>query len=286
VCRFSEQEKRMLIVLVRRFALLCAVLFVAVPLHTLAQERVTELEGGRALVDATGFDGAVLVYDSRQQSWLAAHAQLIDQPFIPASTFKIFSALVALETGVIAGTDSIIPWDGNTRERQEINRDLDLHSAFRLSAVPHFQALVRAIGEQRMQHFIDMTGYGNRDISGGADTFWLTGALRISPRQQIDFLTRLHAGTLPFSVAAMDAVKAMMVNETTPDYTLRAKTGWATLPADSNVGWWVGWVEKGEDVIFFASLLQATAPDDSFGPARLSAARAVLGLLGVLQPAP
>ncbi len=275
----------MLATLMRRFVLLLVVVSV-VPLHTVAQEPVAELEGGRALVDATGFAGAVLVYDYRQQSWLAAHAELVDQPFIPASTFKIFSALVALETGVIAGSDTVIPWDGSIRERQEINRDLDLQSAFRLSAVPHFQALVRAIGEQRMQHFIDLAGYGNRDISGGVDTFWLTGGLRISPRQQIDFLTRLHAGTLPFSVAAMDAVKALMVNEATPEHTLRAKTGWATLPGDNNIGWWVGWVEKGDDVFFFASLLQTNQPDDSFGPARLTTARAVLVMLGVLPPTP
>src|SRR5690606_19650780 len=104
--------------------------------------------------------------------------ELVDERFIPASTFKVFSSLVALETGVIESERSVITWDGIKRGRSEINRDLDLQTAFRLSAVPHFQDLVRRIGTERMQHYIDLVGYGNQRISGGLDQFWLTGDLR------------------------------------------------------------------------------------------------------------
>jgi len=31
-----------------------------------------------------------------------------------------------------------------------------------------------------MQHYIDLANYGNRDISGGIDRFWLQGGLRIT----------------------------------------------------------------------------------------------------------
>ena len=123
--------------------------------------------------------------------YLAGDAALAQQRFIPASTFKIFSALVALETGVIADISTVMPWDGVVRGRTELNQDLTLLEGFRLSAVPHFQALVREIGAQRMQQHIDAVGYGNRDISGGIDQFWLTGALRISPLEQVQFLQRL-----------------------------------------------------------------------------------------------
>ena len=37
----------------------------------------------------------------------------------------------------------------------------------------------------------------NRDIGGGIDQFWLTGALRIDPVQQVDFVDRLRRGALP-----------------------------------------------------------------------------------------
>ncbi len=247
------------------------------------QLKITEDSRVREIVDATGFKGTVLIYDANKQSFIAGHAELAEQSWLPASTFKIFSALVALETGVIASTESTIKWDGVVRGRTETNTDLDLQSAFRISAVPHFQHLVRQIGEERMQQYIAAVEYGNGDISGGVDTFWLTGKLRISPRQQIEFLQRLYNSDLPFSSATMSAVREMMVSETNSKYTIRAKTGWATV-GDDNTGWWVGWVEQGAGVYFFASLLSATSPDSTFGPARLSIARDALGLLSVGEP--
>ncbi len=251
-----------------------------------AQAPAIELPAARAVVDASGFEGAVLIYDLRNHSYMAGHAERVDDVFLPASTFKIFSALFSLEAGVVSDKHALLKWDGVVRGRTETNTDLDLQSAFRVSAVPHFQELVRTIGAQRMQEFVNAAGYGNRDISGGIDTFWLTGGLRISPRQQINLLVRLYNDDLPFSDAAMSAVRDMMMIEKTAEYTLRAKTGWATLEGGENTGWWVGWVEKGPDVFFFASVLHANSPNDSFGPARLSVVREVLGQLGVLPQAP
>lgn len=251
---------------------------------SLAQEQVRELSEARAALDKTGFAGTVLVFDVSGNTYAAAHAESADHRLIPASTFKIFNSLVALETGVIADEHSIIEWDGVVRERSELNRDLDLATAFRLSAVPHYQELARRIGVERMQHFIDAVGYGNRDISGGIDRFWLDGGLRISPREQVDFLVRLYRGELPFSAEAMATVKEIMVDERTTEYVLRAKAGWALLGEGRNVGWWVGWVESGAaGVNVFATALRATAPGASFGPAREAITRSVLTQLGVLD---
>ena len=235
-----------------------------------------------ALVDATGFQGTVLVYDVKAKQYDAGHAERANLPLIPASTFKVFSTLAALESGVIAGADAVIPWDGMVRSRSELNQDLTLQRAFALSAVPHYQEMVQRIGHLRMQHYIDAVGYGNRDISGGDDSFWLEGNLRISPVQQIDFLKRLYENTLPFRPEVMDTTKAIMVSEQTPQYTLRSKTGLAILPGQHNVGWWIGWVEKGEDVTFFATALEAVDPDASFLATRIATARNALVHLGVL----
>lgn len=247
-----------------------------------AQPTVRELSSARDAIDETGFAGAVLVYDLNENSYLSGHAERIDRRRIPASTFKIFNSLVALETGVIADRHAVIEWDGITRERSELNRDLDLQTAFRLSAVPHFQELARRIGSERMQQFIDAVGYGNGDISGGIDEFWLSGGLRISPREQVDFLARLYRGTLPFSPTTMSMVKEMMVSEQTSEHKIRSKTGWAVLPEAENVGWWVGWVERESGVHVFATVLEAKAPDQTFGPTRQDVTRRVLGQLGVL----
>ena len=241
-----------------------------------AQPAITTLDAISRHIEDTGFAGTVLVHDMSTDQYLAGDAALAQQRFIPASTFKIFSALVALETGVIADISTVMPWDGVVRGRTELNQDLTLLEGFRLSAVPHFQALVREIGAQRMQQHIDAVGYGNRDISGGIDQFWLTGALRISPLEQVQFLQRLYRNELPFSQRSMDLVKTLMLSEDTPQQRIRSKTGLAVLDGDENTGWWVGWVENDTGVRFFASVLQAKAPDDTFIPARQTVARAAL----------
>lgn len=235
----------------------------------LSQE-IREHPAIRTLVEATGFEGTVLIHDEKKDTWITGDADLAGKRVLPASTFKIFSALVALETGVIADRHTIIRWDGVSRSRPEINRDLDLTQAFRLSAVPHFQQLVTRIGEDRMQRYIDAVGYGNRDISGGIDTFWLTGALRITAVEQIHFLRRLYHDELPFSAANMASVREMMLTEAADGRLIRAKTGWATPVPAENTGWWVGWEERSDGPVFFASMLQTPEPGDSFGPARLS----------------
>lgn len=257
------------------------VFFVATPAE--AQEPIPELLVARQAIDATGFNGAMLIYDSRQNRYQAGHAERIDRQLVPASTFKIFNSLVALETGVVAGAETVIRWDGIVRERTELNRDLDFRTAFRISALPHYQELARRIGLDRMQQFIDTVGYGNRDLSGGIDQFWLTGGLRISPREQVDFITRLYRGDLPFSQETMATVREMMVNERTDSQVLRAKTGWAILPEAANVGWWVGWVEHESKVFVFATVLEATSPDGTFGTARQVVTRRVLENIGVLK---
>jgi len=247
------------------------------------EHSVVELTRARAAIDATEFEGTVLLLDAQSGALQAGHAERVDFGLIPASTFKILNSLIALELGVVAGANTVLPWDSVERGRPEINRDLDLQSAFRLSAVPHFQELARRIGPERMQSFVDAIGYGNGDISGGIDEFWLTGGLRISPREQVYFLHRLYRDDLPFSPAVLAAVKEMMVSEETPDHRIRAKTGWAVLPGDHNVGWWVGWVEHSAQVTIFATALEATAPDEGFGPARLAVTRRVLMDAGVLD---
>lgn len=74
-------------------------------------------------------------------------------------------------------------------------------------------------------------GYGNGKIGNQADIdkFWLEGELRITPHQQIQFLRRFYNNDLPFSQRSLAIVKDILVVEKTPDYTIRAKTGWIGL---------------------------------------------------------
>lgn len=269
------------------FALNCISVACARPAAGVQREHVIEdLTTLAPLLDTTGFRGTILIYDLRHDRLQAIHPEGADTRRIPASTFKIVNALVALETGVVHDAHTVIAWDSVLRPRRELNRDLDLASAFRLSAVPHFQRLARMAGLARLQHFVDTLRYGNRDLSGGVDQFWLTGGLRVAPREQVALLVRLYLDELPFSQRTMATVREIMESERTPRGVIRSKTGWATMADGREVGWWVGWVERGANPVFFASVIEGDRPGPRFGPARTEVTRAVLRRLGFLDPAP
>lgn len=245
-------------------------------------EDIVVLPYAQSVITATGYQGNILIYDMASDRYLAADTSTLQQLHIPASTFKIMSSMVVLQSGIVAGADTILPWDGIVRGRSETNADMSLRDAFRLSSVPHFQALVRELGEDTVQSAVSAAAYGNENINGGIDQFWLTGALRISLMQQITLLQRLYYQDLPFSAEVMQTVKDIMLVETTDDYTMHAKTGLAVLDGNKNTGWWVGWVEHGDNVTMFATVLTATAPGPDFIPARLTVTRDVLSELEVL----
>ena len=102
-----------------------------------------------------------------------------------------------------------------------------------------------------MQNFVDATEYGNKNISGGIDRFWLDGNLRISADEQLEFLKELYFGRLPFSDSTVDQVKEIIVLEETPSYKLSGKTGTTPKVADKYVSWLIGYLEESGNVYFY-----------------------------------
>ena len=112
--------------------------------------------------------------------------------------------------------------------------------------MPVYQEIARRIGQERMQKYVDLFEYGNRDIGGGIDQFWLTGNLRIDPVQQVDFVDRLRRGVLPVSKRSQELVRDILPVTKVGDAIIRAKSG--LLGAEigkPSLGWMVGWAEKG-----------------------------------------
>lgn len=234
--------------------------------------------------DAHSVDGTFVLYDLARDRWIRHNPERAGQRLLPASTFKIFHSLVALETGVVADERETIPWDGVDRGSRGWNQDQTLRTAFQRSAVWAYQKIARRIGEETMLRYLRAEGYGNGDVSGGIDAFWLTGGLRISADEQVEFLRRLYAGELGFSERSMRVVRELMILEQTPFYTLRGKTGWARPqgPDGPQIGWLVGWVEGGEATHFFALHLESRDPDFPMVEARREIACGILRELGVL----
>jgi len=245
----------------------------------LAGVAVTERPDWGRHFAAAGVAGAlVLITDGDAPTVQAYDPARAATGFLPASTFKIPNSLIALETGVVAGPDTVFAWDGVKRSIADWNADLTFTQALRVSCVPIYQEIARRIGQERMQWWVREMGYGNADIGQAIDTFWLNGALRISALTQAAFLRRLAHDGLPFSKKTMAAVREMLVEERTEAGVLRAKTG-LTARVSPNVAWWVGWVEKGDRRWFFALNIDSVRPEDI--PARKTVVKAVLAAEGV-----
>ena len=159
----------------------------------------------------------------------------------------------------------------------------DLKTAFKNSTVWYYQELARQVGGQQMKYWLDKTNYGNTDTSGGIDKFWLTGGLRISPKQQIDFLKQFHDNQLPFSQRSLDIVKNIMIAKDTLGYTVRAKSGWGSQD-NKEIGWYVGYFEKNDKVYYFSNCIQtADLNNKDFAKARIDIVYQIFDELKILN---
>lgn len=225
--------------------------------------------------------GAFVLYDAGTDTYTRYNPARCAQRFIPASTFKILNAMIALETDVIADENEVIPWDGVEWPFASWNQDHTLKTAMASSVVWFYQELARRIGPEQMQQHVTAVGYGNQDIGGAIDSFWLEGDLRISPDEQVAFLRRLTDRDLPFAEDTMAAVQQIILLEETDAYRLSGKTGWATR-VEPQIGWFVGYLEYDENIYFFATNVEAHDPSQSLSQVSQQIARAILSEMDLL----
>lgn len=261
--------------------------------ETALVEKVTPIiwqeESFKQHFEDCSLQGSITIYDYHNQKWMSSDTTDSHVATLPASTFKIMNTLIALETGVVADEEEIIPWIGEAYDtakyshRPNIYHSMGMREAFKLSAGWAYIELAKKVGKDRYQKILLEVGYGNSDLSVDDDDFWNFGSFAVTPVQQIGALMDIYEETLPFSHRSFSILKDMMIEEQTDTYTLRAKTGW-TRPEIHDIGWWVGYVEKEENVFFFATrvIKERAISNPDFGQCRKEITRAVLREVGVL----
>lgn len=252
----------------------------AVPATTIADDAPADSTADLAAFFPDSTVGTFVLYDAQSGVTTRYNPERAAERRTPASTFKIFNSLVALDAGAVADEHEVVEWDGVERQFPQWNESQDLETAFQRSTVWVYQEMARRAGRDTLQAALTREGYGNATIGDAVDQFWLDGSLRISPDEQVAFLRRLRAGDLGFSARAMATVKRIMIADTTGGVVLRGKTGWA-LTENENLGWWVGWLERGDDVFFFALQVESDDPDFDMRGARKPTAERIFDHLGV-----
>ena len=218
-------------------------------------------------------DGKVTVYNMKYDT----------MRFSPASTFKIFNSLVALQTGVITDEKMVIKWDGIKRWNADWNKDMDMTEAFKVSNVAYYQEVARRIGKDTMQQWIDSLSYGNKNISGPVDSFWLNNTLKISADEQLGFVKKLYFDQLPFRKSVQQMVRDVMLQENNTAYQLSYKSGWGFGEDGNAIGWLVGWIEENKHVYFFVTFVKAPVKDIDMKTVRLNITKGILKQYGFFE---
>ena len=205
----------------------------------------------------------------------------------PWSTFKIANSLIALDSGVVKGIDTLLSFDTTDYPIQSwwpkvwYQAPISLASAYKYSAVPIYQTIARSIGNRKMKQYLANFQYGDQNISSGIDNFWLNNSIHISAKEQVDFLQRLNTHQLAVSKQALIELKKIMLVEATETYKLYAKTGTGNIAKNKVLGWYVGFVENQQGTYYFALNIDGKSLKD-VSQIRIKAAREQLALAGIL----
>lgn len=211
----------------------------------------------RRFFDQAGTVGSFVLLDDQTGAVVRYDPARAAARFFPASTFKIPNSLIAMETGVADGPEFRLAYDPAASPPRDWwpvawSQDQTMRTAIRDSVVWYYQELARRIGRERMQSFLDRFDYGNRDITGPIDRFWLNGPLSISADEQVRFLRRFYHGQLGLSERTTRMTRDILLLKESPQYRLSGKSGTYEMTATREFAWHVGYVERGTHVWFYA----------------------------------
>ena len=228
------------------------------------------------LFDEAGARGTFVAFDPVSGGLVGHDETRARTRFVPASTFKIPNTLIGLARRSVRDVDEVLPWGGGKTAFPQWARDMSLREAIAMSNVPIYRELARRTGLDAMRKEVERIDYGNGDIGVVVDRFWLDGPLEISAVEQVRFLARLARGELDYPPRTQAAVREIVLLETADGVRMYGKTGWQGAP-DPGIGWWVGWVERGNTVHAFALNIDMRSVDDA--PTRIEIGKAALRIL-------
>jgi beta-lactamase class D len=176
----------------------------------------------------------------------------INERISPYSTFKITLSLIGYDVGILK--DEKTPtWDF----QEGYDDFLELwkgpqtpQSWMKYSCVWYSKVLALQLGLEKIQNYLTSIEYGNEDMSGGlaqpgpTNVAWINSSLKISPKEQVNFIQKMIRGQLPISPNSIQMTKLLLFKEESPDgWKLFGRTGY---------GWFVGWIEKDHNFFPFA----------------------------------
>lgn len=212
-----------------------------------------------------------LLIDGTSGSTILELGSDLEEPMSPCSTFKIPLSLMGYDAGILIDEQTPI-WEfqeGYDDFLSTWKSPQSPQSWMQYSCVWFSKLISCQLGLKKMQDYLSAFDYGNQDLSirpvmpGQDDPAWFhSSSLKISPREQVNFIYKMLQNKLHVTDHAITKTKAILFKELLPqDWSLFGKTGWSgpiscTDDTILEYSWFVGWVEKGNRYFPFAYLIR------------------------------
>lgn len=192
----------------------------------------------------------------------------------PASTFKITLSLIGFDTGILENEISPV-WDFQEGYDNFLETWKSPHAPktwMENSCVWFSKILSYQLGIEKFQNYLSLFEYGNQDLSSGLvkpgtlNPPWISSSLKISPKEQVNFIQKMVSGMLPISHNAFEMTKKILMKEELPEgWELYGRTGLGTDILEDRkqkrIRWFIGWIEKDKDFFPFAYQMRASTVD-------------------------
>lgn len=215
-----------------------------------------------------------ILMDGSSSEIISQFGLSIEARVTPASSFKIALSLMGFNAGVLLNEQT------PTWEFQEGYEDFS--ESWKASQTPQtwmtssciwFSKIISLkLGLESIQQYLSLFEYGNQDLSGGIvqpgpiNPAWVSSSLKISPKEQVEFVQKMIQKKLPISSNALQMTKNLLFKEEMAQgWKLFGKTGLGRAVDENgknlNVRWFVGWIENDQNFFPFAYLLQESEID-------------------------
>ena len=217
----------------------------------------------KTVKNLSSLNGSFAFYDINNDIYYESNDSLCNTRYPVYSTFKIASALIALDMGIAKNEFYTIPYDslkyplpGWMKENNFFKhwyKDHTIKTALEYSVNWYFKELGERIGNKNMIEYLNKLDYGNKNITPGNDAFWYNGQLKISAIEQVVFIKNIfNQNCKGISKDAQRIAKQLFPGEVENNYSLYGKTGTGEVADNRFIGWYVGYLETKENKYAYA----------------------------------
>lgn len=240
------------------------------------EKNITQLNLSSNFGDYTG---SFVLYDQSADRWNIYNMDHASTRVSPNSTYKIYDALLGLESGIITPEHSTFTWNGEPYPFHSWEADQDLTSAIHNSVNWYFQAIDSQAGFEAVRTFLQTINYGNQNTGTNLNLYWTDFSLKISPIEQVELLQDFYQNNFHFDSKNIQAVKKALLISTTSSGSLYGKTGTGRVNGKDVNGWFIGYIETSNNTYYFATNIQSSS--GATGSQATEITESVLSNLGI-----